>query len=230
MMLYDAKKEQTKHILAQSGIAYPSEYVIRIFKGSYPRLSLDKEALRGKRICDVGCGDGRNMVLLQECGFEVYGVEISEEIVRKVRENLKDFGVRASNIKVGTNDKIPFEDCYFDYLLSWNACYYMGDKRDFQDYVKEFARVTRKDGYLILSIPKKTCFIFRGSDPVKAGYQIIRNDPWGVRNGEVLRMFDDELEIEQAFGKYFKDFVHGSVEDDCFGYAYHWFLVVCRRR
>lgn len=211
------------------GMTYPCEYVIRIFKGSYPRLNFDKASFKDKKICDIGCGDGRNEVLLSQCGFDVYGVEITEELVNSIKFNLRKVGVKA-DIRVGTNDRLPFEDEYFDYLLLWNACYYMGELRDFGKHVAEFARVLKPAGYLVLSIPKKTCFIYCGSDTLKPGYQIIRNDPFNVRNGQVLRMFESEEEIKEEFSGHFENFVFGLVEDDCFGYDYHWHMVVCQKR
>lgn len=229
-MAYDSKKENTKSILSLSQMAYPSEYVIRIFKGSYPKLDFDKADMVGKKICDLGCGDGRNIPLLVKCGFKVSGIELTEEIVKKIRENLKKEGINDVDLKAGTNSEIPYPDNHFDYLLSWNAAYYMGENRDFQKYVAEFARVMKTKGYLVLSIPKKTCFIYQGSKTVLDGYQMITNDPWGVRIGEVLRMFDDEGDIIRTFSPHFKDFVFGSIEDDCFGYNYHWHLVVCRKK
>lgn len=227
-MVYDAKKEWTKAIFG-SYMAYPAEYVIRIFKGSYPRLNFDKDSFKNKKICDEGCGDGRNLVLLKQCGFDIYGVELTDDIVNNVTSNLQDIKIDV-DIRVGTNDNIPFEDEYFDYLLSWNACYYIGELRDFSKYVTKFARVLKPNGYLILSIPKKTCFIYHSSEKLKKGYRIIRNDPFNVRNGEILRMFENENEIQKEFSGYFKNFIFGSIHDDCFGYDYHWHLVVCQKK
>jgi SAM-dependent methyltransferase len=223
------KQEWTKAYLTQSGMAFPSEYVIRIFKGSYPRLNFDKSSFKNKRICDVGCGDGRNMLLLKQCGFDVYGVEITKKIVDKVISNLNNVNINA-DVRVGTNDNIPFDDEYFDFLLSWNACYYMGNNIDFANHVKEFSRVLKKGGYLILSIPKKTNFIYKNSKKLKDGYRIIVNDPFKIRNGVVLRMFENEEEIKKAFSKYFENFIFGSIHDDCFGLNYHWHLVVCQKK
>lgn len=227
--IYDSKKSWTKAFI-ESEMAYPAEYVIRIFKGKYPRLHLSENSFEGKKICDVGCGDGRNLVLLKQCGFDVYGVEITEDIVDKVKSNLHSVGVDGSGIKVGANDNIPFGDKEFDYLLSWNACYYMGESRDFSSYVREFARVLKEEGHLILSIPKTSCFIYHGSEDLGNGYFMIKNDPFNIRNGEVLKGFKSEQEIIEAFSEYFENFVYGSVQDDCFGFDYHWHLVVCKRK
>ena len=211
-------------------MAYPAEWVIRIFKGSYPKLNLDKPSFNGKKILDISCGDGCNMPLLARCGFEVYGTEITSGIAAKTMSNLAAVGVH-SDIRVGTNDNLPFESEFFDYLLSWNACYYMGALRDFGKHVSEYSRVMRQDGYLVMSIPKKTSFIFNGSDPApEAGYRIIRNDPYKIRNGESLRVFEDEKEIEETFSSHFKDFMFGDIHDDCFGREYHWHIVVCKRK
>jgi ubiquinone/menaquinone biosynthesis C-methylase UbiE len=228
-MKYDAKKEWTKAFLGKNEMAFPSEYVIRIFKGNYPRLGLDKGSFKDSKICDVGCGDGRNLVLLNQCGFEIYGVELTEEIASRAMDSLKHKGIKAE-IKVGTNAAIPYRDGYFDFLLSWNSCYYMGENLDFNKHVEEFSRVLKKGGYLVLSIPKKTCFVFRNCEKQKEGYAVIRDDYFGVRNGEVLRIFEDEKEIETIFSSRFTNFTHGSIHDDCFGLDYHWHLVVCQKR
>lgn len=231
-MSYDAKSKWTQFYLSKKpgGKTYPNEYVVRIFMGSYPRLNLDKSRYKGRRICDVGCGDGRNLVLLHDLGFEVHGVEITEEIAKTTELRLKAVENIDTTIRVGTNDNIPYANCHFDYLLSWSACYYMGEQQHFRRYVEEFARVLKPDGYLILHIPKPGHFIFRGSETVSPGYQAIRNDPAGIRDGAVLRMFEDEEEIRKEFGDYFDRFILGSQDDDCFGEEFHAFLVVCQRK
>ena len=45
---------------------------------------------------DIGCGDGRNTVFLNQCGFETYGTEISKEIVDKTKDNLSKLAVVVS--------------------------------------------------------------------------------------------------------------------------------------
>ncbi len=229
MEKYNAKEAWTKAILSKE-MAYPAEYVIRIFKGKYPKLDLDKHSFLDKKLCDLGCGDGRHFVLLKECGFKVYGVEITKEIVDTVKERIENILHEEQDIRVGNNSNIPFEDNFFDYLLSWNSCYYMNVEPDFRMCVKEISRIIKPEGYLILSIPKKTCFIYKNSDNIKEGYCIIRSDPHNIRNGEMLRVFEDEEEIKREFSEYFENFIFSSIHDDCFGFEYHWHLVVCQKK
>ncbi len=225
---YKPKKEWFSAYKNMDSIAYPSEYVIRIFKGTYPKLKLNREQFKNKKICDLGCGDGRNLILLNECGFKLFGVEISEEIIKQTKNNLKQLGI-SPILKAGTNEKIPFKDSFFDYLLSWNSCYYMGKNSNFELHVKEMARVLKKNGYLVVSVPKKTCFIFKDSKKVGKNLMLIQNDPFKIRNGERLWIFKNQKELRDTFSKYFHNFVFASVEDDCFGYEYHWDLMVCQK-
>ena len=226
---YNARVAWTKY-LKNIAMTYPSEYVLRIFKGVYPKLNFDKSKLRDKKILDISCGDGRNLSVLKECGFKVYATEITPEIIEKVKANLTKRKLKKITLKEGSNDKLPFNDSFFDFLLSWNACYYMGKNTDFQKHIKEYARLLKPDGYLVLSIPKKTCFIYQGSKEFKKGYILVQNDPFNLRNGEILRIFHSEKEIKKEFSQYFNRFIFASVHDDCFGLNYHWHLVICQKK
>ena len=206
---------------------FPSEYVIRIFKGSYPNLRISQTDFKDKKICDIGCGDGRNLILLDQLGFRTYGTEMTQEICDQVTHEVNKIDID-SCIRVGENKRIPFDSQFFDYLLSWNSCYYMGQKgnySDFDNYVKEFHRVLRNHGKLVLSIPKPSNFIFNNSIEVKPGYALICNDPYKIRNNEVLKCFKDESEIRSVFSPYFKEFIFGSMHDDCFEVTPLWWTV-----
>jgi len=215
----------------QLGMAYPSEYVIRIFKGEFPRLNFDKTLYPNQTILDIGCGDGRNLVMLRQCGLSCYGTEITDEIVHKIKENI--FGIKGIDIRTGHNANLPFENNFFDYVLSWNSCYYMGNNLDFKAHIREFARVLKPNATLVLSIPMKSCFIYHDCEVTYNNdekYAIIRNDPFNIRNGELLRLFDDENDIAACFAEQFDSFIFASIVDDCFGYDYHWHIVVCKRK
>ena len=229
-MKYEAEKAWTR-IYSSTSMAYPSEYLIRIFKGAYPNHVFDKSSYENARILDVSCGDGRDLAMLRGCGFkDIHATEITQEIVDEVRRNLKPLGFDASLIQIGQNHNLPYPDSHFDYLISWNACYYM-QQNDFEQYVDEFARVCASKAWLVLSIPKKSCFIYRDSHDIGNGYRIIRDDYFqGLRNGEKMRCFNDTDEIEAAFSTHFTNFRFASIHDDCFGLNYHWHLAVCQKK
>ena len=63
-------KEWTNIYKQDCDMAYPPEYVIRMFKGVYPKLNLQRNGYSGKSILDIGCGDGRNIPLFKQLGFK----------------------------------------------------------------------------------------------------------------------------------------------------------------
>lgn len=106
----------------------------------------------------------------------------------------------------------------------------MGELEDFGVYVNEFARLLRRDGHLVVCAPRRNHFIFSNSKPVKPGYRLVQVDPVGIRNGELLRMFRDEADINRQFETHFDRFIIGTQDDNYFGEGNHFYLVVCQKK
>lgn len=208
--------------------AWPSENLVRIFKGSYPNLNLSKNNFSGKRVLDVGCGDVGNLRLCHSLGMELFGVEIEQGIVDIVVDKLRKRAIQAS-IAVGKNDLLPYQNDFFDYLISWNAIYYMGNSRDFSANILEFYRVLKPGAILIMSIPKHTHEIFKECKKLSEEYVEIKKDRLGIREGVVFRRFKSTSEIKKVFSGHFEEFSFASIEDDYFGVSGHWHLVVCSK-
>ena len=68
---------------------YPVEFVVRAFLGNYPRHKTDRSSYPGRRVLDIGFGDGRNMPLLGNLGMQVSGTEISQEICDLTQARMK---------------------------------------------------------------------------------------------------------------------------------------------
>ena len=91
---------------------------MRAFLGNYPRHTTDKTSYPGKRVLDLGCGNGRNMPLLSNLGMRVSGVEISQEdFAISPQARMKALGVEA-DLRVGRNHAIPYPDGFFDTVLA----------------------------------------------------------------------------------------------------------------
>ena len=211
---------------------YPAEYVVRIFKGNYPNLNWES-SFKKKSILDVGCGDGRHVLFFKSLGMIAHGLEISEEIASQLRNNLKDLGIKPEEIHSGSCSNLPFEDNSFDYLIGWNSVYYMSlEDSKFEDHVNEMTRVLKPGGYLILSIPKDSAFIFDKSEFCEdTKYKIIKDDYYGgMRNGEIMRVFKSQSELQEEFESLYEDFNFGEISDDCFGLNFHWHLMVAKKK
>lgn len=213
----------------KSGHVYPVEFVVRAYLGTYPRLKRDRSGDKGGKILDLGFGDGRNMPLLANLGFSVCGVEISERICELARARMKSMGVEI-DARVGRNCSIPFPDAEFDHLLACHACYYIDPGTTFSDNTDEIARVLKPGGRFVFSVPIGSSYIFAGARDLGDGHMEIANDPYGVRNGYVLKKFDSGDEIAEALSRDFTDFSIGSCRNDFWGIEEHVWTVVCHRR
>jgi SAM-dependent methyltransferase len=207
---------------------YPVEFVVRAFLGNYPRLTNRGLSYAGGRVLDLGFGDGRNMPLLANLGMTVHGVEIAEEICTRATDRLRNLGINVDN-RVGRNSQIPFEDGFFDHVLACHSCYYVDPGSIFSANIREVARVMKSGGRFIFSAPTGSSYILDRARDLGDGHMEIVNDPYGVRNGCILKKFDSEAEIEAALSGRFTDFRIGCCRNDFWGIEEHVWVVVCGR-
>ena len=217
------------HKKTASGHIYPTEWVIRSFLGTYPNLNLDKSKYPNAKLLDLGFGDCRNMPLLHNCNFQIYGVEISSEIILMAKEKLDQIGINAV-LKEGTNVNIPFGDKYFDYILACHSCYYVDKNTSFDQNVTEIARVLKQDGIFIASLPAPNNFILKDSINLGNGHVEITNDIYNLRNGYVFRTFEDEKDIIQTFSPYFKEISICKCLDNFWGIQINFFIIAGKRK
>lgn len=228
-MTSSAANQWTKFYTENAEMMYPAEAVIRIFKGTYPKLTIPKPQ-PGESILDVGCGDGRHFPLFASLGMKMAGTEITAKVIDAIKPKLNGLDV---DLRVGTCAKLPWPKASFRYLLAWNSCYYMSRKANFETHVSQMARVLEPGGWLICSIPSNDSFIFNDAED-ECGtlfrYVIIRNDYFGLRNGQRMRRFDNAMDICKAFEPHFTNFSWANIEIDMFGLAYNWHVFTAERR
>jgi 2-polyprenyl-3-methyl-5-hydroxy-6-metoxy-1,4-benzoquinol methylase len=227
---HDIKTWNTYYKSLTDAYLFPNEYVVRSFLGKYPNLDLDRN-YRGKRVCDISCGDGRNITALHKFGFDVYGSEISDEICQITMKKLRSTGVTA-DIRAGTNRSLPFEAGTFDYILSWNACYYMESvDHAISEHVNEYARIMKPGGYCVVSVPSPGCFSLIGAEELGDNLIRINTDTkWNMLNGTIYYRFDSFEHIDKIFGTHFRSFQKCTIKDDCYGLPLEYFVFVCQRK
>ncbi len=108
---------------------------------------LDFDFKEGKKILDVGCGDGSDAkIFIKEFGLETFGIDVYEH-----KNILKTKGLKFQ--KAGIY-KIPFKDETFDYVFLHDILHHIDEKnQDYNNHIKglyELKRVCKKGGYIII--------------------------------------------------------------------------------
>ena len=76
--------------------------------------------VRGKRVLDLGCGDGRLALGAAPYASEVAGLDPDAELIRSATAKASRQGLRNVRFAVGAGQKLPFADGAFDVvILSW---------------------------------------------------------------------------------------------------------------
>jgi SAM-dependent methyltransferase len=177
----------------------------------------------GLRALDVGFGVGNNLRFLSSLGMRVSGTEISGELCKSIGDLLVADGVTA-DLRVGKNTELPFEDKTFDFLVSWNVLHYEDNEDDMIRAIKEYARVLKSGGRLLLSTTGPKHKILEGARALGGHrYEIGRADDF--RRGTVYFYFDSEEYLHYYFGLGFSNVQTGRTEDRLITSTLDWFIV-----
>jgi arsenite methyltransferase len=130
----------------------------------------------GERVLDLGCGAGWATRLLARLvadgpeGFgQVVGLDISDEMIRRARAASKDF----ENILYiwGSAERIPWEENFFDKMLSVESFYYYPDQ---DRALAELFRVMAPHGrmFILINLYKDNPYSLQWVDKLKVPVQV----------------------------------------------------------
>jgi len=204
-----------------SELMWPSETLIRLFKGNYiPGL---KRNYAGQSVLDIGFGNGNNLLFLGSLGLKLSGVEVDKDICEKTGAKLKMVGHDA-DLKVGTNKALPFPDKSFDFIVSWNVLHYEPTEPDIRAAIKEYCRVLKPGGRFFISTTGPEHKILQDGKTLGGHrYQIGRQDDF--RKGQVYFYFDSPNYIRHYFSECFTDVLVGRTHDFLMTETLDWYVV-----
>lgn len=138
----------------------------------------------GSRVLDAPCGWGRHTMLLREAGFEAWGADLSEALLRRARPPGSRRRPRPGAGPAADIRALPFPDDTFDAVINvFTSLGLFDDDREDVRALREARRVLRTGGSLLLESMHR--------DDVVAGFA--ERDVWTLPDGtrvEASRRFD----------------------------------------
>lgn len=106
--------------------------------------------MKGRRLLDVGCGNGAQTLRMLDRFAEVVGLDVVPEHLQVLEQNLPA-GAHCRTVSYD-GGRMPFPDASFDAVLSIETLEHVEDE---SQTLREIHRVLEPGGLLILSVPNK---------------------------------------------------------------------------
>ncbi len=120
----------------------PDQFVVELL----PAL----RAANVQRGLDLGFGVGRHAILLAKQGIEMYGLDAAANGLTYANEWAVNELV-VLNLTTGDMEKLPYNDNFFDLIITWNVIYH-GTIDVIQQTVTEIERCLKPGGHLICTL------------------------------------------------------------------------------
>lgn len=114
--------------------------------------------VRGRRVLDFGCGSGENAVLLARRGAQVYGMDISHDLIKLAAQRLRLNNINSGvHLFVASAHDMALADESVDVIFGMNILHHL----KLPLVAREVRRVLRRSGRLIFQEPVRNSKLFR---------------------------------------------------------------------
>lgn len=139
--------EMTEHAPGTAGFFSDlDEY--RFDKLRYLPKVVDFDGYAGKKLLEVGCGIGTDLVRFAKGGAEVTGVDLSTTALELAEQNARQADV-SMQLELANGEDLPFDDAAFDVVYGHGVLQYTAEPHKM---VAECRRVLRSDGIAIFMV------------------------------------------------------------------------------
>ena len=222
-------KEYRNHYLKEKKI-YPSVFALKLFLGNNPNLSLQANSFKGKKILDVGFGDGRDISLFSDLGFDAYGIEVDSKVVKHSQEKLKRMGIKCT-LSVGSNDETGFSENSFDYVYSSAALMYLSNPQiTLNQILKHIYYITNIDGNFYGTFTSINSHISNKATFVNSNVIILKDEFYKLREGQYYHVHNSKKEVEDDLERVgFKEIQVYDYNVDWFGTKEVMYIFTCKK-
>lgn len=104
-----------------------------------------------RKVLDLGCGAGRNLVFLAKKNFEMSGLDLAPDGLKLIRKTLKQSNLKAE-LKTGSiYNRLPYADNSFDAIVSVQVLQH-GKEKQILKAIKEIKRVLSPWGLVFITL------------------------------------------------------------------------------
>ena len=122
------------------------------------------ERFLGKRVLEVGCGNGYTLGKFAQAGAEVYGIDVTETAVDISRKRF-EYQKLKGNFIVGNAENLPYETNFFDCVCSMGVLHHVPDT---EKAVAEIYRCLKPGGRLMVMVYHRDSIPYRLVMPLRS--------------------------------------------------------------
>ncbi len=116
---------------------------------------VDFDGYRGKRVLEVGCGAGTDLVRFAKGGAIVTGVDLSASAIALARQNFAQQGLEA-DLREADGEQLPFPDASFDFVYAHGVVQYTAGA---QRLVDECRRVLKPGQVAVFQVYNRVSWL-----------------------------------------------------------------------
>ncbi len=179
-----------------------------------PRMAiLDHLDFSGKRVADIGCGDGSLGRVMAGRGATVTGIDVKQSAIEKAQAADQ---VEGASFALGSATEMPFEDGSKDLVVFVNSLHHMAPE-DQRRAIAEAGRVLVANGELFFSEPMPEGSRYELNKPVADERDLRRRAQEAIAdavNNGFTQVKEDHFMLDRAFADFddFRDSVTHTEE------------------
>jgi len=129
------------------------EFFDSVERERYERQPFMREAVgfdryRGKKLLEIGCGLGTDILQFARGGAQTTGVDLTEQSIELARSRFRMYGV-PGDFQVADAEKLPFPDGHFDVVYSFGVLHHTPDT---PRTIREVHRVLKPGGEIVIML------------------------------------------------------------------------------
>ena len=145
----------------------------------------------GARVLDVGCGPGTITIDVAQAVHpgEIFGIDPSEESITHANQIKRERQIQNVTFQIGNVRALGFQDNEFDVVYAYAVFGWLAEPLK---ALAEMRRVTRKDGWVVITLPEEGALALYPPCPAYEKVLTIRQKYWTDR-GDPDRYYDSQL-------------------------------------